>query len=155
MGNWQRVTAEVAHQRDATRIKRVKHVRRSRKNRKKYLLLVACILFLLAGMSSILSLFLYQTGSATYNRSLLQAKDGMQQLRTAEKLLTELQGNPFDEESVGQARQAFVRAGNDFGQLQTTMQTIPGISTWCRGMACALLLPRILFLSRWLPRRQE
>jgi hypothetical protein len=129
MEHWQRVTTEVAHQKDAAHIKRVKRVSRSRKNRKKYLLLAVCILFLLSATAAILSLFLYQTGSATYQRSLAQAKDGMQQLHIAEKFLGELQHNPFDVESIGQARQAFVRAGNDFGQLQATMQTIPGIST--------------------------
>jgi hypothetical protein len=128
MGYWQRVTVEVAHQKDAARIRRVKHTRRSRQNRKKYLLLALCILFALTSSGTILSLLLYQTGSATYQRSLAQARDGMQQLHIAEKFLGELQHNPFDVEAVGQARQAFVSAGNDFGQLQVTMQTVPGIS---------------------------
>jgi Protein of unknown function (DUF4012) len=128
MENWQRVAVEVEQEGEASRIKRVRRVRKGRKNRKKYLLLGACILFLLSGTAMILSLFLYQTGSATYNRSLIQARDGMQQMRLAEKFLTELQHNPFDANAIGQARLAFVKAENDFGQLQATMQTIPGIS---------------------------
>ncbi len=126
---WQRVTAEVAHQKDSTRIKRVKRVRKSRRNRKKVLLLVLCVLFLLAGGATTLSLFLYQTGSPIYNRSQQQAKDGVQQLRMAEQSLLALQHNPFDVQAIGQARQAFVRAENDFAQLQVTMQSVPGSST--------------------------
>ncbi len=126
---WQRVTAEVAHQKDSTRIKRVKRVRKSRRNRKKVLLLVLCVLFLLAGGATTLSLFLYQTGSSIYNRSQQQAKDGVQQLRVAEQSLLALQHNPFDVQAIRQARQAFVRAENDFAQLQVTMQSVPGIST--------------------------
>lgn len=126
MQHWQRVTAEVAHQKDSTRIKRVKRVKKSGK---KLLLLVLCILFLLVGGATTLSLFLYQTGSPIYNRSQQQAKDGVQQLRSAEQSLLALQHNPFDVQAVGQARQAFVRAEHDFAQLQVTMQNIPGIST--------------------------
>lgn len=129
MEHWQRVVVEAGPREDAARIRRVRRVRKNRKSRKKYLLLTLCVLFLLAGIATTLSLFLYQTGSATYNRSLIQAKDGVQQLRTAEKLLAQLQHNPFDVQAVGQARLAFVGAEKNFAQLQVTMQTIPGIST--------------------------
>lgn len=129
MEHWQRAAVEVGQQEGADRVRRVKHGRKRRKNRKKYLLLAACILFLLAGSATILSTVLYQSGSATYHRSLTQARDGMQQMRVAEKSLAELQHNPFDVNAVNQARQAFVAAGNTFGQLQGTMQTVPGVST--------------------------
>lgn len=92
-----------------------------------YLLVFVLLLSSVAGL--VFSVLGYQAYSASYQRSMGLAQQGMQHLRKAEALFGSLPQRPFDAQIVQKARQEFTAASKAFVQLNDDLKSLPGIST--------------------------
>jgi Protein of unknown function (DUF4012) len=100
---------------------------KKRKAKRFYFFLIA--LALLGMIGTALADIGYHTYSATYQKDLSLAQAGVQHLRTAETLLKALPENPFNSQSVSQARGEFADAFAAFSQINNDLKSLPGIST--------------------------
>jgi hypothetical protein len=100
----------------------------SSKMTRKCLYFVAAPLLLVLLAGSIFSAFTYTSYKAIYASDINMAQQAEQHLRNAEPLLLALSANPFDTSFVQQAQQQLRGAVSDFSQLQTSLQSLPGIA---------------------------
>jgi hypothetical protein len=100
-----------------------------KKRPSKKLLLFILILFLLSGVSSSLSLLAYQKYNPIYRNDLSLAQTGIQHLRNAATLLEGLSKKPFDPAAVTRAQHEFADASAAFGQVKTSLMSLPGVLT--------------------------
>jgi hypothetical protein len=98
------------------------------KSKRFYLFVFAAML--LCGVGSGTSFTVYQMFSANYHGSTALAQTGVQQLRSAEALLTSLPKHPFDTQAVNQAQLEFTAAMTAFRKLDGNLRSFPGISTF-------------------------
>jgi hypothetical protein len=89
---------------------------------KKFIVLISVLLVLLiaGSVSSVV-------GAAHYRDDMALAQTGITHLRRAESLITTLQRNPFDAQTVSQAQREFAAASSAFGQVNADVSLIPGI----------------------------
>jgi hypothetical protein len=100
---------------------------KKRKLKKWYFVVTA--LMLLCVLVSGFSFAGYQKFSGNYHGELALAQVGVQHLRTAEALLKTLPQKPFDTQSVSQAQHEFAAASTDFIQVDSDLNSLPGIGT--------------------------
>ena len=102
--------------------------RKSGRRRIRPIVLIACLVFLLCGLSSA-TLIGYQTAMAQYHQDTALANDGVQHLQKVETLFKEVSQHPFDVQNIESMQHEFTGAENDFSRLQSSIQMIPGVST--------------------------
>jgi hypothetical protein len=102
--------------------------RRSKRRFMKLSLLMPIFLCLLIG-GSVFGVVEFQTYSEMYHRDQALAQTGTNHLLRAETLLVGLQKNPFDAQAIQHAKQEFATALPAFVQLNTSLKTLPPVST--------------------------
>ena len=100
-----------------------------KKHPSKKLSLLILIFFLLAGVSSSISLLGYQKYNSIYHSDLSLAQTGIQHLHNAATLLETLAKKPLDPAAVTHAQQEFTAAAAAFGQVNTSLTSLPGVLT--------------------------
>jgi hypothetical protein len=90
---------------------------------------ILVVVLLLAGLAgTLLALSAYQRYSALYRQDMTVAQSAEQRLHSAASILAGLAQNPFDTAGLGQARQNFAAADQDFTQLEQSLRALPAIS---------------------------
>jgi len=102
---------------------------KGKRQKAKKLYLVAAVLALLCTIGSAFSVIEYRTYSASYRSDMSLAQLGTQHLRKAVTLMEALPQNPFDSQTVNQARQELAAALPAFVQLDSNLKSLPGVST--------------------------
>lgn len=100
---------------------------RGRKSRK--LFLVAIVVLLVCVLGSGISVVGYQTYNGQYHSDLALAQVGIKHLQTALSLMQGLSKNPLDAPEITSAQHEFSAAYAIFAQLNSSVQSLPGIGT--------------------------
>ncbi len=99
---------------------------RRRLSRRVYLF--ACIAVLLGGVCTWFGEGQYQAYTASYQKYMSMARQGEQQLQLAVSRIQSLSQNPFDANAVAQAQQNFSSALTSFDEVDTALESLPGVS---------------------------
>lgn len=134
---------------DSTNIERGSRVQSKKYRLKKPLLLLLALLFVVASVLSVLG---YRGLDRRYRSDVSLAQIGIQHLQKAETLLGASTRNLLDAHVISQAQQEFSSPSAVFSQLNSDLQSIPGIATLVpvygtRLAAAQCLVPLALALS--------
>lgn len=101
--------------------------REKKRRTRKTVVCVSLLFVLLCLLSSgvVFGLGQYQQ----YQKDLSEAQTGVQHLRKAEALLTLLEKNPLNSQTISQAQQEFSLGLSQFQQVSASLHALPGIST--------------------------
>jgi Protein of unknown function (DUF4012) len=114
---------------DTVQLARIKVRRKKQKPKRPYVLLVFLLLLFFTVVGSVLAAVGYEVYTPQYHRDLSLAQQGEQHLQKAESLLLTMQQNPFNDQVVSQTQQEFTAAETNFAQLNTSLNSLPGVST--------------------------
>jgi hypothetical protein len=108
---------------------RDKHAPQFKRSSPRKLFICVLVILLVCVIGSGVSIAVYQTYSTQYHDDLAMSQVGIKHLQTALSLMKGLSKNPFDASTVTQAQQEFSAASAVFTQLNTDLQSLPGVGT--------------------------